>query len=79
MEEVLGDRVFVDIMGGRQHRLVAAMKSLPLRDDDEPANSSPAERDLVALLTRECSTQLEGKKLILNDACSLYCAGYPPV
>ena len=68
MEEVLGDRVFVDMMGGRQHRLVAAMKSLPLRDDDVPANFSPAERDLVALLTRECSSELDGKKFMLNDA-----------
>ena len=61
MERILGDRVFVDMMGGRQHRLVAAMKSLPLRDCDAPANSTPAEKELVALLTRECSAQLDGK------------------
>ena len=61
MERILGDRVFVDMMGGRQHRLVAAMKSLPLRDCDAPANSTPAEKELVALLTQECNAQLDGK------------------
>ena len=47
MERVLGDRTFVDMMGGRQPYLVAAMKSLPLREDYSPANSSSAEQQLV--------------------------------
>ena len=61
MERVLGDRAFVDMMGGRQPRLVAAMKSLPLRDNDAPANSTGPERDLVARLTQDCSNQLDGR------------------
>ena len=65
LERILGDRMFVDMMGGRQPRLVAAMKSLPLREDDMPANSAPAERDLVALLSHECSTQLKGERMVL--------------
>ena len=53
--------MFVDMMGGRQPYLVAAMKSLPLREDDEPANSSLAERKMVSYLIAECSGQLEGE------------------
>ena len=61
LESCLGERVFVDMMGGRQPYLVAALKSLPLREDDEPANSSLAEREMVRYLIAECSGQLEGE------------------
>lgn len=51
------------MMGGRQPYLVAAMKSLPLREDNETANSSLAEREMVSYLIAECSRQLEGELL----------------
>jgi len=70
MENVLGNRIFVDMMGGRQHHLVAAMKSLPLRQDDAPANSSCAERELVAHLAADCSSQLDGVSLTTAPTCS---------
>ena len=60
MEEVLGDMTFVDMMGGRLPYLVAAMKSLPLREDSTPPNASLAERRLVEHLISDCSKQLEG-------------------
>ena len=60
MEEVLGDMTFVDMMGGRLPYLVAAMKSLPLREDSTPANATLAERRLVEHLISDCSKQLEG-------------------
>lgn len=58
------------MMGGRQHHLVAAMKSLPLRQDDAPANSSCAERELVAHLAADCSSQLDGVSLTTAPTCS---------
>ena len=70
--------MFVDMMGGRQPRLVAAMKSLPLREDDTPANSSPAERDLVARLSHECSAQLEGACLVLTTVRKASFSMSPP-
>ena len=60
MEEVLGDTTFVDMMGGRLPYLVAAMKSLPLREDSIPAFMTLTERLLVEHLIRDCSKQLEG-------------------
>ena len=53
------------MMRGRQPYLVAALKSLPLREDDEPANSSLAEREMVSYLIAECSGQLEGEPVSL--------------
>ena len=60
LEAVLGDMTFVDMMGGRLPYLVAAMKSLPLREDSLPANTTLAERRLVEHLIIDCSKQLEG-------------------
>ena len=61
MEEVLGKmNVHVDMMGGRQPYLLAAMKSLPLREDNTPVYSTLAERRLVNHLITDCSKQLEG-------------------
>ena len=65
--------MFVDMMGGRQPYLVAAMKSLPLREDDEPANSSLAEREMVSYLIAECSRQLEGEPFHHILCCSNMC------
>ena len=61
MEEVLGNMTFVDMMGGRLPYLVAAIKSLPLREDSTyAANTTLAERRLVEHLITDCSKQLEG-------------------
>ena len=69
MEELLGNKTFVDMMGGRLPYLVAAMKSLPLREDNTPAYTTLAERRLVEHLIADCSKQLEGT-LPLAAQCS---------
>ena len=84
MEEVLGDMTFVDMMGGRLPYLVAAMKSLPLREDSTPANATLAERRIVEHLISDCSKQLEGAlpsaaQLSTLSACHRWVLSWDPI
>lgn len=61
IEYLLGDQIFLGMMAGEHPYLMAAIKSLPLREGENPGDPVPQqERRLAERLVRICEKILQG-------------------
>lgn len=67
LEQLLGDRLFLEMMAGEHPRLTAAIKSLPLREGGDVSERVPAEeRQLAGRLIKICEDIMAGPHLSLE-------------
>ncbi|CAL8466547.1 g6083 [Coccomyxa elongata] len=71
IEYLLGDQIFLGMMAGEHPYLMAAIKSLPLREGGNPGDPvSLQERRLAERLIRTCEGVLQGGGTTLEEDCS---------
>ena len=61
IEQLLGEQVFMQMLGGQHRHVTAVIKSLPLHEDGDPAGPLPEkERQLAESLRHQCVSMMEG-------------------
>lgn len=78
LEGLLGERAFMQMLGGQHSYLTAAIKSLPLQDSDAGA-AGPLpleERGLAEALRQQCLDALEGVLPMLAESLDILLAAH---